>query len=239
MAKAASTKPPFKDRIKQIGMAFSYTAKRDKKFLPLAVIAGLAPILLAVLFVVFAPESWRGGTISVVIWVVLGVLGSLLAVLAVLNLRANSAMMNEAEGQPGAAAAILQTMRGDWRVTPAAQATTQQDFVHRVIGKPGVVLIAEGSPGRVRGLLGQEKKRLSRVVGETPIYDFIIGTGEGLLSVRKLRSTLVKLPRNITGKQVNALDKRLTALSTRPQMPKGPIPKNMRPKGMNRALRGR
>lgn len=220
-------------------MAFRYTAKRDKWFVPLAVLAALAPIALAVLFVLFGPESWLGGTFSIVIWVVLGVLGSLLAVMVVLNLRANSAMMNEAEGQPGAAAAILETMRGDWRVSAAVQVTTQQDFVHRVLGKPGVVLIGEGSPGRVRGLLGQEKKRLSKVVGETPIYDFIIGTEEGQLSIRKLRNTLVKLPRNITGKQVNALHTRLTALSTRPQMPKGPIPKNMRPKGMNRALRGR
>ncbi|MGH3647916.1 MAG: DUF4191 domain-containing protein [Micromonosporaceae bacterium] len=239
MAKAEPTKASFTDRLKQIGMAFSYTAKRDKLFVPLAVLAALAPIAVAVLFVLFGPEPWRGGTISIVIWVVLGVLGSLLAVMAVLNLRANKAMMNEAEGQPGAAAAILETMRGDWRVTPAVQVTTQQDFVHRVLGKPGVVLVAEGSPGRVRGLLGQEKKRLSKVVGETPIYDFIIGTGEGQLSIRKLRNTLVKLPRNITGKQVNALHTRLTALSRTPQMPKGPIPKNMRPKGMNRALRGR
>lgn len=239
MAKDAAAKASFTDRFKQIGMAFRYTAKRDKWFVPLAVLAALAPIALAVLFVLFGPESWLGGTFSIVIWVVLGVLGSLLAVMVVLNLRANSAMMNEAEGQPGAAAAILETMRGDWRVSAAVQVTTQQDFVHRVLGKPGVVLIGEGSPGRVRGLLGQEKKRLSKVVGETPIYDFIIGTEEGQLSIRKLRNTLVKLPRNITGKQVNALHTRLTALSTRPQMPKGPIPKNMRPKGMNRALRGR
>ncbi|MGH3714817.1 MAG: DUF4191 domain-containing protein [Micromonosporaceae bacterium] len=238
MAKAPA-KPSFTDRLKQIGMAFSYTAKRDKLFVPLAALAALVPIAAAVAFVLFAPESWSGNTISAVIWVVLGVLGSLLAVMMVLNLRANKAMMTEAEGQPGAAAAILETMRGDWRVKAAVQATTQQDFVHRVLGKPGVVLVAEGAPGRVRGLLGQEKKRLSKVVGDVPIYDFTIGSDEGQVPIRKLRNKLVKLPRNITGKQINALDTRLTALGTRPQMPKGPIPKNMRPKGMNRAMRGR
>jgi hypothetical protein len=58
--------------------------------------------------------------------------------------------------------------------------------------------------------------------------------------MRKLRTTLMKLPRNLSGKDVNALDKRLTALSTRPQMPKGAIPKNMRPsKGAFRQTRGR
>src|SRR6266508_616739 len=101
------------------------------------------------------------------------------------------------------------------------------------------VLLAEGSPGRIKSLLGQEKKRLSRVVGETPIYDFTVGEDGDNVSIRKLRNVLTKLPKNITAKQVNALDKRLTALGARPQMPKGPIPKNMRPKGMNRALRGR
>ena len=69
-----------------------------------------------------------------------------------LNLRANKAMMTEAEGQPGAAASIVENMRGDWRVTPAIASTTQFDMVHLVIGRPGVILLGEGNPGRVRGL---------------------------------------------------------------------------------------
>lgn len=232
---AEQPKQSFLENLKRIPMVFRYTAKHDKLFVPLVVVAALIPLTGTVIWVILTEDwLWRIGA------VVMGLMLTLLAMMAVLNLRANAAMMNEAEGQPGAAAAILQTMRGDWRVTPAVQVTTQQDFVHRVIGRAGVVLIAEGSPNRVRGLLGQEKKKLSRVVGETPIYDYIIGADEDQLSIRKLRSTLTKLPRNITAKQVNALDTRLTALAAgRPQMPKGPIPKNLRPKGMNRALRGR
>jgi hypothetical protein len=50
----------------------------------------------------------------------------------------------------------------------------------------------------------------------------------------------MKLPRTITGKEVNALETRLTAIAARTQMPKGAIPKNMRPsKGAFRAMRGR
>ena len=50
----------------------------------------------------------------------------------------------------------------------------------------------------------------------------------------------MKLPRNLTGKDVNALDKRLAALMARPQMPKGAIPKSMRPpKGQFRQQRPR
>jgi hypothetical protein len=160
--------------------------------------------------------------------------------MVVLNFRSNKAMMIEAEGQPGAAAQIVETMRGDWRVTPAIASTTQFDMVHLVIGRPGVILLAEGHPARVRGLLGQEKKRLAKVIGSADMRDFVIGSGEGELPVAKLRSTLMRLPRTITGKEVNALDARLKALTSRPQMPKGAIPKNMRPpKGAFRAMRGR
>jgi hypothetical protein len=163
------------------------------------------------------------------VWIPVGVMVALLLALVVLNLRSNAAMMNAAEGQPGAAASIVENMRGDWRVRAAASSTTQFDMVHIVIGRPGVILLGEGQAQRVRGLLGQEKRRLSKVIGTAPLYDYVIGTGEGELSIRKLRTTMMKLPRNLTGKDVNALDKRLAALMARPQMPKGAIPKNMRP----------
>jgi hypothetical protein len=149
-------------------------------------------------------------------------------------------MMTEMEGQPGAAASLIENMRGDWRVTPAVQYTGQFDMVHLVIGRPGVVLLGEGNPQRVRQLLGQEKRRLAKVIGSAEMRDFIIGDEEGQVPLRKVRNTLMRLPRTLSGKDVNVLDKRLKALSSRPQMPKGQIPKNMRPpKGAFRAMRGR
>jgi hypothetical protein len=214
--------------LKQIGMVFSFTAKRDKWFVPLVVAAVLLPLALSVL----AALVW--GWITILIGVMLALLG----VLIVLNIRSNTAMMNEAEGQPGAAASIVESMRGNWRVTPAVSSTTQLDMVHLVIGRPGVILLAEGHPQRVRGLLGQEKKRLARVIGSAPMYDYTIGTGDGDLSIRKLRMTLTRLPRNLKDRDVNLLDKRLSALTARPQIPKGAIPKNMRPpKGAFRGMR--
>jgi hypothetical protein len=223
-------KVSFGTRLKQIGQVFTFTAKRDKWFVPLVVAAVLIPAALTV--VAFLQWGW--------IALPLGILTAMLAVLIVLNLRSSRAMMSAAEGQPGAAASILETMRGDWRVTPAVSSTTQFDMVHLVIGRPGVILLGEGNAQRVRGLLGQEKRRLSKVIGSAPLYDYMVGQGENELPIRKLRMTLMRLPRNLTGKDVNALDKRLKALSARPQMPKGSIPKNMRPpKGAFRQMRGR
>ena len=66
----------------------------------------------------------------------------------------------------------------------------------------------------------------------------MIGNGEGEVPLQKLRTTLMRLPRTLAPKDVNALDKRLKALNARPQMPKGAIPKNMRPTNI-RAPRGR
>ncbi|WP_422773926.1 DUF4191 domain-containing protein [Plantactinospora sp. WMMC1484] len=230
MAKAQE-KVSFGQRLKQIGMVFSFTAKRDRWFVPLAVVAALVPIALTVVAVL----NWGW------LWLPIGILVALLGVLIVLNLRSNRAMMNAAEGQPGAAASILESMRGDWRVTPAVSSTTQMDMVHLVVGKPGVILLGEGNPQRTRSLLGQEKRRLAKVIGTAPLYDYMIGQGENELSIRKLRTTLLRLPPNLKGKDVNALDKRLKALSAaRPQLPKGAIPKNMRPpKGAFRQMRGR
>jgi hypothetical protein len=224
-------KVSFVERLKQIGQVFAFTAKQDKWFVPLLAAAVLIPLALVVLAVLLGYG---------LIWIPVGVLLALLAALIVLNLRSNAAMMNAAEGQPGAAASIVENMRGDWRVRPAASSTTQFDMVHIVIGRPGVILLGEGQPQRVRSLIVQERRRLAKVIGNAPLYDYIVGREEGEVPIRKLRSTLMKLPRNLTGKDVNALDKRLAALMARPQMPKGAVPKNMRPsKGAFRQQRPR
>jgi hypothetical protein len=232
MAKAQEPeKVSFFGRLKQIGMVFSFTAKRDKLFVPLVAVVVGVPVIAVVVAVILGVSA---------IWIPIGVMAALIGTMIVLNLRSQKAMMAEAEGQPGAAASIIETMRGDWRVSPAVASTTQFDMVHLVIGRCGVVLLGEGSPNRVRQLIAQEKRRLVKVIGTAELRDYQIGNEEGQLPLKKLRMTLMKLPRTITGKDVNALDKRLSALSARPQMPRGAIPKNMRPpKGAFKAMRGR
>jgi len=105
-------------------------------------------------------------------------------------------------------------------------------------GKTGIILLGEGNPSRVRSLIGQEKRRLAKVVGSAPMTEIVIGEGEGEVPLRKLRVTLMKMPRVIAGGDVNALSVRLKALTARQQMPKGAVPKNMRPPGF-RQPRGR
>jgi len=229
MAKATDERPGFIATLKQLPLVFKFTAKRDKWFVPLVVAAVV--IALGLTALVWLWVSWFA--------IPFGLMLMLLGVLIVMNLRANRAFMVEAEGQPGAAAGIVENMRGDFRVTPALASTTQMDFVHLVICRGGVVLLGEGNPSRVRGLMGQERRRLQKVIGSADLRDFMIGNEEGQVPLRKLRMTLVKLPRTLGPKDVAALDKRIKALTSRPQLPKGAIPKNMRPpKGTFRAMRG-
>jgi hypothetical protein len=151
----------------------------------------------------------------------LSLMTGLLAGLVVFNLRARRAMFRAIEGKLGAAAAVLEQLRGAWFVTPAVAINGKQDLVHRVVGRPGVVLVGEGAPQRVRGLLAQEKKRLSRAVGDLPIHTIVVGDGEGLVPLLKLQSKVTKLPAKVKRKEIARLERRLKPLTRSLPIPGG------------------
>ena len=224
-AKSGPPKPSRGERAKQIKLAFTMTRENDPRLLLLLVGAFLVPfaVLLALGFAIGHP-------------IYLGVIGcliALVAVVAVFGRRMQKMQYAQVEGQPGAAAAVLQTVRGNWRVTPAVQFNREQDLVHRVLGLPGVVLVGEGSPNRTRGLVVTEKKRLSRFLGDTPVYDVLVGDGEGQIPLKDLQRHLMKLPRNIKPAVVNDLDRKLKAMAPALPIPKGPMPTRV-PRGGRR-----
>jgi len=147
---------------------------------------------------------------------------------------AQAAQYSTIEGQPGAAAAVLENMRGNWTVTPAVAANRNMDVVHRAVGKPGVILVGEGSPTRLAGLLAAEKKRVARVAYEVPIIEFQVGNGEGQVPISKLQRKVMRLPRKLKPDAVSDLNHRLRALQPSLQAPKGPIPRNVRQPKMPR-----
>ena len=94
----------------------------------------------------------------------------------------------------------------------------------------------------MRSLLAQEKKRTARLVGEVPIYDVIVGNGEGEVPLSKLERHLTRLPANITAKQMDILENKLAALGSRvgpAAMPKGPLPAQAKMRGVQRTVRRR
>ncbi len=106
--------------------------------------------------------------------------------------------------------------------------------MHRAVGLPGVVLVAEGDPRRVAPLLAAEKKRTARVAFDVPIFDFQIGADEGQVKIGDLQKKVMRLPRNLRPAAVSDLNHRLKALQPTPPVPKGPLPRNARQPKMPR-----
>jgi hypothetical protein len=223
-----------RERFSQIWQAFQMQRKEDKLLLPLMIGAVVVTALVLFGIGLLIGQEWFLLPTGVL-------LGVLLAVI-IFGRRVQKNVYAKAAGQPGAAGWALDNMRGQWRVTQAVAGTTQLDAVHRVIGRPGVILVAEGVPHRTKGLVAQEKKRIARIVGQVPIYEVLVGDEEGQVPLSKLQRHVTKLPRNIDKSQMETVEKRLAALASRsgPAMPKGPMPKGAQQmKGMQRTARRR
>lgn len=234
-AAKAARKAASKERRGQIWQAFNMQRKEDKLLIPLM----LAVFLGSILIVLIPGLIWSLSSL----WFLLpiGILLGILLAFILFGRRVQKSVYGKAEGQPGAAAWVLENMRGPWQVRNAVAATTQMDAVHRVIGRAGVILVGEGAPHRVKPLLMQEKKRTGRLIGDTPVYEIIVGNEEGQIPLKKLQKHMLKLPRNINQKQMDAIDSKLQALGARsgPAMPKGPLPPGAKMKGMQRAVKRR
>ena len=232
-AKAAG-KAASRQRRAQLWQAFNIQRKEDKRLLPYMIGAFVLIVGASV-----AVGVWAGG-LTMITLIPLGVVLGALVAFIIFGRRAQRSIYRQAEGQTGAAAWVLDNLRGKWRVTPGVAATGHFDAVHRVIGRPGVLLVAEGSAGRVKPLLAQEKKRTARLIGDVPIYDIIVGNGDGEVPLAKLERHLTKLPANITAKQMDTLESRLAALGSRAGagvMPKGPLPNQGKMRGVQRTVR--
>ena len=195
------------------------------KLLPLEV----GGIFLATFVVVFVPVYlWLNWLTALILALPAG----LLAATFWFSRRAMRAAYTQIDGQPGAAAAVIQSLRGgNWLVTPAVAVNKSQDMITRVVGKPGVVLVSEGPSSRVVPLLATERKRTARWLPEVPIYEIQVGNDEGQVPLKNLQKALGKLPRNMRGGEVTEIRRRLDALgnaaSSMP-IPKGPMPTSAR-----------
>ena len=153
---------------------------------------------------------------------------------------AQKAAFAQLEGRPGAALAALGMLRRGWRTDEMVAFTKNSDLVHRVVGRPGIVLVGEGNPQRLRSLLATERKKHERVASEVPVHEIIVGNGEGQIPLAKLAASVMKLPKAVKPGEMTDILNRLKALdahrSTIP-LPKGPVPTSM--KGMRGNLRGR
>ena len=229
---------PETGRIRQMRQAYRLTKKTDPN---LGLILLLTFLVTAGVLGTLGWLTFGSSIIGLVLTVLFAVLCGILGTLIVFGRRAEKSAYLQIEGQPGAAAGALQMLRRGWDVKPAVAVTKNQDVVHRVIGRPGVILVGEGNPTRVRQLLGAEKKKHGRVVGEEiPVLDVLVGRGEGEVPLARLNRHVRKMKRSIKPTQMTEVINKMKALDAmRPQvpMPRGPMNGNAM-RGARRALRG-
>ncbi len=230
-------KPAKQGRIKQIVASYQMTKKSDPRIgLILLATFLVAGALGYVVFMLVPPGV-------LVFDILTAVLIGILAALIIFGRRAQKAAFAQIEGQPGAAAAALGMLRKGWKTDPAIAFNRNQDLVHRVVGPPGIVLIGEGNPNRLKTLLANERRKHERVASETPIFEVICGdpdTYPGAVPVSRLAGHVTKLGRNIKPAQMTDVLARLKALDANRSnipLPKGPVPTSM--KGARGNLRGR
>lgn len=233
MAKKAPKDPNKPGRIAQIRQSYTMTKQGDPKIglvllgtFVLSFLAGFALVLLAFQSLYFA--------------VLFGILVGTLATMIVFGRRAQRSAITQIEGRPGAAAAALGMLRKGWKVDAAIAVNKQQDVVTRVVGPPGIVLIGEGNPNRLRPMLTSERRKHERVASETPLHEIVVGNDAGQVPLGKLTRHVTKLGRQVKPAQMTDVLARIKALDANRSalpMPKGPMPTSM--KGMRGNMRGR
>lgn len=235
MAKDKPKKPRGQWR-KNIAENYRIT-KSVYSWLPIAlIVAALVPLILGIGLAI--------ATGHYVYWIVTSLLLALLLPTIVIAIFSRKAQYAKIDGQPGASSAVIDAFLGrgwNYSTDPVRYFPNKdnREFVWRLIGKAGVVLVAEGSKGRANKLVQQEKMAVRRTAGkEAPVTTIFVGDGEnGTVHISKLVKTIKKLPKVITSSEVAALATRLErTTSTGLPIPKGIDPYKTRVS--RRALRG-
>jgi hypothetical protein len=141
---------------------------------------------------------------------------------------ANTAAFKSIEGQLGAGASVLMSIRRGVVTTPAVNVTRSQDMVHRASSKAGIILIGEGGFS-VRSLIQDERRKMERFVPGVPITEVVVGNSAGQVSLKKLQKHVKKLPKKLNTAQLREVRARLKAVGgLNIPLPKGPMPKNIK-----------
>ena len=214
-------------RLKQIRMVAGLVHKANPKAMPIVIGSGLGTLVILVVV---------GLLIGLAAFLIpLGVLLGVLVSTILFGRFAQAAQYSAIEGQPGAAAAVLENMRGNWTVTPAIAANRNMDVVHRAVGRAG------RHPGR-RGLPQPawpacSPRRRSGSPGwltRCPSSSSRSGTARARYRSASCSGRSCGCRGNLKPDAVSDINHRLKALQPSMQAPKGPIPRNVRQPKMPR-----
>jgi hypothetical protein len=149
---------------------------------------------------------------------------ALLAAMLLFTRQAGSAAYVSIEGQIGAGASVLMSIRKGWTTTPAVAVSRNQDMVHRSVGRAGIVISGEGSDS-VRQMMSDERKKAERFAPGVPVIEILIGNEENRTPIKKLQREMRRLPKKLTAHQMREVRARLKAVGGMSMpIPKGPMP---------------
>ena len=214
-------------RIKQMVQIYQNTKQHDRNLTLTLLASFLLPVVVSVLL------AWLlgGGVFGWILWPVTGILVGVLLVMIVLGRRAESVAYRQLEGRPGAVGAVINgALRRSWRGSEVPIAMNRsQDAVYRVVGRGGVVLIAEGPAQRTRQLVAKEETQLKRMLPGVPITTLQVGPDEDAVPLHKLSRTLIKLKPVLRKPEITTVFNRLMSMKSDPiGIPKGVDPMRIR-----------
>lgn len=229
MARTKKTSPkPAKEpgRLKQMYQVFQMTRRYDSTAIWWMALGFAVPVLVGLLLgFLLSPGNAPG----MILWIVAGVLGGLLAFLVVLGRKAERAAYSQIAGQPGAVGAVLKSSlpRG-WTGSemPIAISPKTQDAVYRAVGKGGVVLIGEGPEARTQKMVDDERRKIARILPNVPVNVLHVGPDVDSVPLHRLARRLGRFKKALSKAEVYAVSNRVSSLHKGPNLP---IPKGIDP----------
>ncbi|AKT52104.1 DUF4191 domain-containing protein [Arsenicicoccus sp. oral taxon 190] len=217
---ARKPKDPSKPgRFAQIKQGYGFAKQVDPKITQWMVGAAALVLLVMVAIGLITGHPWY--------FLIIGIPLAALAALLVMSRRTDRGAYAMIEGKPGATMAALSSIRrGGWYIEqqpiaadgrPRGQDYTGVATLYRAVGRPGVVLVAEGPTARAKKLLVEERRKVERLASGAPVITLRVAEGESddpeQISVRKLASKVQRLKPVLTKEEVTVVNKRLKAMS--------------------------
>lgn len=227
MAKRApdpEKRPGFFSQIKSL---FRFT-REAYAWLPWAQIAILVAGILVGLVVGYVIPPFQVWTL--ILWGITGLMLGVLGSLFLMTRLSTSAMYKKIDGMPGATGHVLSSSLGrSWQASdsPVGINPKTQEAVYRTVGRGGVVVVGEGSRGRLTRLINEERQKVQRVAQGVPVTVLYVGHGDDDVAIADLAKTIKKLPKAIDKTTMAAVIRRIESVSQ--SLSSLPIPKGIDP----------
>lgn len=172
----------------------------------------------------------EGAVLSLVLWGLTGLMFGILGAMFLMTRLSTKAMYAKIDGMPGASGHVLSTSLGrSWQAsdTPVGVNPKTQEAVYRAIGRGGIVVVGEGTRGRLTRLMNEERQKAQRVAHGVPVTVLYVGHGAEDVPISSLAKTIKKLPKALDKNTMAAVIRRIESVSQ--SVSSLPIPKGIDP----------